>query len=130
MIKYIFFPFHNRLLAVATLDKIARVWYIHSGEPVAVLSRHSGTLTAINFSAFVSTEGSRFLACTSGDGTASFWRYRYQGKKVIFDEQPTRYHEKSRPGKAKIICATFSPGGIFFCTGSADHNVRVYQVQL
>ena len=40
----------------------------------------------------------------------------------------TRYHEKSRPGKAKIICATFSPGGIFFCTGSADHNVRVYQI--
>ena len=119
----------NRLLAVATLDKLARIWNIHTGEPVAVLSRHSGTLTAINFSAYVSSDGYSFLVCTSGDGTASFWRYRYgKGKKVEFDEQPTRYHEKSRPGKAKIICATFSPGGIFFCTGSADHNVRVYQM--
>ena len=126
----------NRLLAVATLDKIARVWNLRSGEPMAVLSRHSGTLTAINFSAYVSGEGYRYLATTSGDGTASFWRYRYdddkEGKgqklKVVFDDQPTRYHEKSRPGKAKIICATFSPGGIFFCTGSADHNVRVYQM--
>ena len=118
----------NKLLAVATLDKIARVWNISNGEPVAVLSRHSGTLTAINFSSYISPEGNRFLACTSGDGTASFWRYRYNNNKVEFDDQPTRYHEKSRPGKAKIICATFSPGGVFFCTGSADHNVRVYQL--
>merc|ERR1719295_299502 len=121
----------NRLLAVATLDKIARVWSVHTGEPVAVLSKHSATLTAINFSGYVSPQGERYLNCTGTDGTASFWRYRYDGKeegKVVFDEQPTRYHEKSRPGKAKIICATFSPGGIFFCTGSADHNVRVYQM--
>ncbi len=27
-----------------------------------------------------------------------------------------------------MICASFSPGGVFFCVGSADHNVRVYQM--
>ena len=27
-----------------------------------------------------------------------------------------------------MICASFSPGGIFFCVGSADHNVRVYKM--
>lgn len=72
----------NKLLAVATLDKIARVWNIHNGEPVAVLSRHGGQLTALNFSAYVSPTGHRFLACTSGDGTASFWRYQYVNNKV------------------------------------------------
>ena len=45
-----------------------------------------------------------------------------------FDELPTRWCERSRPGKAKIISSCFSPGGLFFCTGSADHYVRVYQM--
>ena len=39
-----------------------------------------------------------------------------------------RYHEKIRPGQAQMICASFSPGGIFFSVGSADHNVRVYKM--
>ena len=41
---------------------------------------------------------------------------------------PTRWCERSRPGKAQIISSCFSPGGLFFCTGSADHYVRVYQM--
>lgn len=31
-----------------------------------------------------------------------------------------------RPGQAQMICSSFSPGGIFLATGSADHHVRVY----
>ena len=27
-----------------------------------------------------------------------------------------------------MICASFSPGGVFFVVGSADHNVRVYKM--
>ena len=93
-------------------------------------------------------EGQRYLACTSSDGTAAFWRYKYAtcsstgskhihdtktdtnstSFKVEFDELPTRWCERSRPGKAKIISSCFSPGGLFFCTGSADHFVRVYQM--
>ena len=138
----------NRMLAVATLDKIARVWDLHTGEPLAVLTRHTGTLTGINFSSYVGSDGQRYLACTSSDGTAAFWRYKYatitstgsklkstvktdttsKSFKVEFDEQPTRWCERSRPGKAKIISSCFSPGGLFFCTGSADHYVRIYQM--
>ena len=33
-----------------------------------------------------------------------------------------------RPGQAKIICGAFSMGGNFYATGSADANVRVYQL--
>jgi hypothetical protein len=45
-----------------------------------------------------------------------------------FDPEPTRYHEKMRPGGAQMICAAFSPGGLFLATGSADHHVRVYMM--
>ena len=109
-----------------------------------MLTRHTGTLTGINFSSFIGAEGQRYLACTSSDGTAAFWRYKYAPStesksnsktetkpnsfKVEFDELPTRWCERSRPGKAKIISSCFSPGGLFFCTGSADHYVRVYQM--
>ena len=31
-----------------------------------------------------------------------------------------------RPGQAQMICASFSPGGMFLAAGSADHHVRVY----
>ena len=44
----------------------------------------------------------------------------------MFDPEPTRYHEKMRPGGAQMICAAFSPGGLFLATGSVDHHVRVY----
>lgn len=33
-----------------------------------------------------------------------------------------------RPGQAQMICAVFSPGGHFLAAGSADHNVRIYQM--
>ena len=29
---------------------------------------------------------------------------------------------------AQMICASFSPGGLFMATGSADHHVRVYMM--
>ena len=32
------------------------------------------------------------------------------------------------PGGAQMICASFSPGGLFLATGSADHHVRVYMM--
>ena len=97
---------------------------------MAVLTKHTGTITAINFCPYLlDSTGCKYLASTSGDGTVSFWRYHYDTHgHTQFDEAPTRYHEKIRPGKAQMICASFSPGGIFFCVGSADHNVRVYKM--
>lgn len=34
-----------------------------------------------------------------------------------------------RPGQAQMICSSFSPGGTFVATGSADHHVRVYYMK-
>jgi bromodomain and WD repeat domain-containing protein 1/3 len=120
----------NKLLAAGSCDKVIRVWELHTATPVAVLTKHTGTITAINFCPFfLNSDGGRYLASTSGDGTVSFWRYQYDKHgHTDFDDQPTRYHEKIRPGSTQMICASFSPGGVFFVVGSADHNVRVYQM--
>ncbi|KRT78658.1 WD40 domain-containing protein, partial [Oryctes borbonicus] len=45
-----------------------------------------------------------------------------------FVSKPIIYQERMRPGQAKMICASFSPGGCFLATGSADHHVRVYHM--
>lgn len=119
----------NRLLAAGSTDKIIRVWCLLTAAPVAVLSKHTGTITALHFCPSAVSTVSPYLAATSGDGTVSFWKFQYKDKakrKPIFDAEPTRYHEKMRPGGAQMICAAFSPGGLFLATGSVDHHVRVY----
>lgn len=119
----------NRLLAAGSCDKIIRVWSLLNGEPVAVLSRHSGGITAVNFCPMIATSDSHYLASTSGDGSVTFWKFSYnEFNHATFEDTPTRFHEKIRPGQAQIICASFSPGGVFLCVGSADHNVRVYKM--
>jgi bromodomain and WD repeat domain-containing protein 1/3 len=123
----------NRILAAGSCDKIIRVWCLRTATPLVVLSKHTGMITAIHFCPFVEEDDEgrarRYLAATSGDGTVSFWSYHYnEHDTAVFADAPTRYHEKIRPGQAQIICASFSPGGVFFCCGSADHHVRVYQM--
>ena len=39
----------NRLLAAGSTDKIIRVWCLRTASPVAVLSKNTGTITAIHF---------------------------------------------------------------------------------
>ena len=63
----------NRLIAAGSCDKILRVWSLHNAEPVAVLSRHSGMITAVNFCPMSLDGDQYFLASTSGDGSVSFW---------------------------------------------------------
>lgn len=46
----------------------------------------------------------------------------------FFRRTPVQYLERMRPGCAQILCGSFSPGGMFLATGSADHNVRVYKM--
>ena len=124
----------NRLLAAGSTDKIIRVWCLQTAAPVAVLSKHTGTITALHFCPCAVPGVSNYLAATSGDGSVSFWRYQLnkvtKGKKrAVFDADPTRYYEKMRPGGAQMICAAFSPGGMFLATGSVDHHVRVYMME-
>ena len=121
----------NRMIAAGSTDKIIRVWCLLTAAPIAVLSKHTGTITALHFCPCALPDVPTYLAATSGDGTVSFWKYRYKDdskKKVLFESEPTRYHEKMRPGGAQMICAAFSSGGLFLATGSVDHHVRVYMM--
>ncbi|XP_055716898.1 PH-interacting protein isoform X3 [Phlebotomus papatasi] len=115
----------NTLLAAGSLDRILRVWDLQSTAPIAVLTSHTGMITSVNFCP--SPRGDlRYLVTTSTDGSVAFWQYTIQRGKTAFASKPIQYHEKLRPGQAQMICAAFSPGGMFLAAGSADHYVRVY----
>ncbi|GAB0097421.1 bromodomain and WD repeat-containing protein 3 [Sergentomyia squamirostris] len=115
----------NTLLAAGSLDRILRVWDLQTTAPIAVLTGHTGMITSVNFCP--SPRGDlRYLVTTSTDGSVAFWQYTIQRAKTAFASKPIQYHEKLRPGQAQMICASFSPGGMFLAAGSADHYVRVY----
>jgi len=120
----------NRMLAAGSTDKIIRVWCLLSAAPVAVLTKHTGTITGLNFSPATLPTIQSYLASTSDDGTVCFWSYHYNDKmrRAVFDILPKRYHEKKGKIKCPTHCASFSPGGLFLSTGSADHHVRVYLI--
>ncbi|XP_053693465.1 PH-interacting protein [Sabethes cyaneus] len=115
----------NTMLAAGSLDRILRVWDLQFGGPIAVLSGHTGMITSVNFCPSPKAD-LRYLVTTSTDGSVAFWEYSTRSGKASFNAKPVMYHEKLRPGQAQMICASFSPGGIFLAAGSADHHVRVY----
>ncbi|XP_055544224.1 PH-interacting protein [Wyeomyia smithii] len=115
----------NTMLAAGSLDRILRVWDLQHGGPIAVLSGHTGMITSVNFCPSPKAD-LRYLVTTSTDGSVAFWEYSTRSGKASFNAKPVMYHEKLRPGQAQMICASFSPGGIFLAAGSADHHVRVY----
>ncbi|KAG5885604.1 hypothetical protein JTB14_024785 [Gonioctena quinquepunctata] len=119
----------NTLLAAGSIDRIIRVWNLQTGYPVAVLTGHNGMITSVNFCP-TPCWGVRYLISTSTDGSIAFWTYTYDSAvKVEFRKTPILYQEKIRPGQAQMICSSFSPGGTFLATGSADHHVRVYYMK-
>ncbi|XP_056643759.1 bromodomain and WD repeat-containing protein 3 [Diorhabda sublineata] len=119
----------NTLLASGSIDRILRVWNLQNGAPVAVLPGHNGMITSISFCPTPCWD-IRYLISTSTDGSIAFWPYTYEsGIKVEFRNNPIMYQEKIRPGQAQMICSSFSPGGTFLATGSADHHVRVYYMK-
>ncbi|KDR09153.1 hypothetical protein L798_01269, partial [Zootermopsis nevadensis] len=116
----------NTLLAAGSIDKILRVWCLQTTAPVAVLTGHTGMITAVHFCP-MARGNIRYLVSTSSDGSVSFWSYnRLSPGKYTFLSKPIQYNERMRPGQAQMICASFSPGGMFLAAGSADHHVRVY----
>ncbi|XP_063225616.1 PH-interacting protein isoform X2 [Bacillus rossius redtenbacheri] len=118
----------NTLLAAGSLDKILRVWNLQTASPVAVLVAHTGMITGVKFCPLV-TDPVLYLVTTSTDGSVAFWSYqRMPDSTYIFQSRPTQYNERMRPGQAQMICAAFSPGGVFLAAGSADHHVRVYSM--
>lgn len=118
----------NTLLAAGSLDRILRVWDIQTCAPVAVLTAHTGMITSVNFCPSPGRD-LKYLVTTSTDGSIAFWQYTTgNNRKTVFASKPIQYLEKLRPGQAKMICASFSPGGIFLAAGSADNHVRVYMM--
>ncbi|KAK5650661.1 hypothetical protein RI129_001690 [Pyrocoelia pectoralis] len=116
----------NTLLAAGSIDRILRVWNLQFGYPVAVLVAQTGIITSVNFCPS-SRWDVRYLISTSTDGSVAFWSYSLNAAgKAVFVSKPIIYQEKMRPGQAQMICSSFSPGGLFLATGSADHHVRVY----
>lgn len=116
----------NTLIAAGSIDRILRVWNLQNGAPVAVLTGHNGMITSVNVCPTQCLDV-RYLISTSTDGSVAFWPYTYEcAVEVEFRNNPLLYQEKLRPGQAQMICSSFSPGGTFLATGSADHHVRVY----
>lgn len=119
----------NTLLAAGSIDRILRIWNLQTGVPVAALTGHTGMITSVNFCPSPSWN-LQYLITTSTDGSVAFWAYSYDtAGKIDFRAKPTMYQEKMRPGQAQMICSSFSPGGTFLATGSADHHVRVYYMK-
>ncbi|CAB0011603.1 unnamed protein product, partial [Nesidiocoris tenuis] len=119
--------YDNTLVAAGSLDKIIRVWNLQYGYPVATLASHSGSITNLIFSPYIKNECT-YLVSTSTDGSVAFWSYAKIDGQHVFEPKPLQYHEKLRPGQAQMLCAEFSPGGMFLAAGSADHHVRVYRM--
>lgn len=118
----------NTMLAAGSLDRVLRVWDLQTASVIAVLCAHNGMITSVNFCPSPKSD-LKYLVTTSTDGSVAFWQYSQpRGQKPVFQPKPTQYHEKLRPGQAQMICASFSPGGIFLAAGSADHHVRVYNM--
>lgn len=116
----------NTMIAAGSIDRVLRVWDLQNASVIAVLCAHSGMITSVNFCPNPRSDF-KFLVTTSTDGSVAFWQYTQpRNQKPIFQIKPTQYHEKLRPGQAQMICASFSPGGMFLAAGSADHHVRVY----
>ncbi|CAG9864164.1 unnamed protein product [Phyllotreta striolata] len=119
----------NTLLAAGSIDRILRVWNLQNGAPIAVLTGHTGMITSVNFCPTQCLD-LRYLISTGTDGSIAFWPYSQDcSVGVEFRSNPVMYQEKLRPGQAQMICSSFSPGGTFLATGSADHHVRVYYMK-
>ncbi|KAL3881699.1 hypothetical protein ACJMK2_028102 [Sinanodonta woodiana] len=114
--------YENTLLATGSCDKTIRIWCLKTKAPVTVLSGHTGMITSLKFSPFIKGD-SRYLSSTGGDGCVCFWEWN--AKRNSFHNKPIKFIERSRAG-AQMLCSSFSPGGAFLATGSADHVIRVY----
>nr|XP_022292305.1 bromodomain and WD repeat-containing protein 3-like isoform X1 [Crassostrea virginica] len=114
--------YENTLLASGSCDKTIRVWCLRTKAPIAVLQSHTATVTSLQFCPQSKGEA-RVLMSTGGDGCVCFWVWDVTTN--TFNPKPHKFIERSRAG-AQMLCSSFSPGGVFLATGSADHVIRVY----
>ncbi|XP_050392587.1 bromodomain and WD repeat-containing protein 3 isoform X3 [Patella vulgata] len=114
--------YENTLLAAGSCDKMIRVWCLKTKSPVAILHGHTGMITSVQFCP-QSKGDNRILLSTGADGCVCFWTWNISTNK--FNSKPIKFVERSRAG-ARMLCSSFSPGGMFLATGNSDHVIRVY----
>ncbi|KAF6036259.1 BRWD3 [Bugula neritina] len=114
--------YENTMLASGSCDKTVRIWCLKTTECLAVLQGHSSTVTSLNFCPLVKGER-RYLVSTSEDATVCFWHYEKSTN--CFAQRPLKFVERSRTG-ARMLCSSFSQGGMFLATGSTDSVIRIY----
>jgi len=91
-------------------DKTARVWDAETGEQLAVLRGHEGSVSTVAFS----PDGRRVLT-SSLDDTARVWDTA-TGKEIF----------KLEGHSDDILRATYSPDGKYVATASTDYTARVW----
>lgn len=111
------------LLATASWGGKITVWDLQSGSVVTFLGTYGEPIISVNF---VSYPNMKCLVTTGFSGSISVYSYsQLSGQVAMFQPNPTKFNE---PEHAGIICASFSPGGMFLATGSYDQCIRAYQI--
>jgi WD40 repeat protein len=100
----------GRILASAGNDGLIHLWRVPSGEQVAQLGDHTGSILDVSFS----PDGNR-LASAGADGTVRLWDVRERRQLRVIEE-----HEWS------VRSVAWHPSGKYFVTGSWDGTGRLW----
>jgi WD40 repeat protein len=99
----------RRILSGAN-DMLVRLWDVHSGQELKVLSGHAAMVTSVALS-----RDERFAASGSADKTVRLWDLR--------SSLPSR----RSPGHSALVTAlAFAPDGNWFVSASEDFTIRIW----
>lgn len=112
----------GQFVLTGSRDETAKLWQTKSGQLIASLEGHSGTIYAIDFSA-----DEKYILTGSGDGKIKLWETN-SGQLL----QTAKAHAKA------VTSAQFSPpcpadqncpfgNGIYFLSGGGDNKVKLWR---
>lgn len=105
-VRRVSFSLDMHSLATAT-----RVWNL-SGQPLAQLKGHQGSLRSMSFS-----PNGQYLATAGSDGTVRLWD--------LSEKHLAQWHSNS----LTLRSVSFSPDGQYLATAGADSTVRLWNLQ-
>jgi WD40 repeat protein len=103
----------GKLLAVASADKIVRLFSAPAGRLLADLKGHEGPVSSVAFS-----PDGRLLASSSYDQTVRLWNVAAR----------TELGKPMRGHAAPVMSVAFSPDGKLLASAADDHTVRLWDV--